>query len=1434
MQFPKLSSIKSASVFLIALIGATVVVASERGPVQEQDPASGRSANGPFQAVVSTTDDGRAADPGAVPRVSPADQYGRHIHFVRFGEDSLARYEGDIPGLPATSPRVTGQRIDVESPQAVAYLDFLRSQQESYLSEISQNLRRRVEPRHQYLNVLNAVAVPLTVEEAQKLRGLPFVVDVAIERIEVPDTDVGPELIGAPAFWNGLTTSGDSNRGEGVVIGIIDSGFNHSHPSFAEDSPGDGYVHINPLGPGVFLGVCDDGLEICNNKLIGSYNFHPNNDFGPEDTNSHGTHVASTAGGNPVTATFEGLAIDISGVAPRANLINYKVCEPTCPQASSVAAVDQAIADGIVDILNYSISGTDNPWNSIVDLAFLDAHAAGIFVAASAGNDGPGASTVAKTGPWNATVGNSTHSRLFAQELSVTGGPSGVAAVPGTGPVIESDFIGNLRYAGEVDAENFEGCDAFAANAFDGEAALISRGSCTFATKVNNALDAGAVFVVLYNSTGGPPISAGGLEATTIPTVMVSDQAGAALIAEAGTGVAEITVSAAISSVSDPDFADVMAGGSSRGPSQFNVLKPDFTAPGTNILAAATDARDKFIVIGGTSMASPHAAGSAALIIAEHPDWTPSEVKSALALTATPNLLKENGNTPVDAHDVGSGRLALGGAAVLGFVMNETVANYQAANPDDGGNPATLNQPSIQDWRCPDQCTYERTLRSVLSDDVTYNLSVTAPSGVMITVEPSSFTIPAGGEQSISIVIDVSAAPEDEWLFSEINVTPTDSAVSNVRFPVAVVAVDPAPSIAVSTNALIATQQRNEVTSQTFDITNLGELPLEWSLVELGVQGSDRATFAGPGTLWNNPQIGGSGRINNFSSDDNTGIYQSDAFSLLVTSRVETIFSAGFTLGGPAVTELTWMVFADDNGVPAGHPETDPESALWSFTASLGSPGTSFADDNMFLDLAAAGADELILDPGTYWLVAFPSIQPYSLGPNILFAWRHGAAGTGRQIGPGGLSGFPTTWVGAPEGRAFGLTGSVQCDAEFTPFIDVTPTSGELNADENDTVTVDFYSVGLLEGSYETVLCITSNDPELGFIFLPVQLNVINLPDASISPAELNLTAEFGESTSGQVVLRNDGLGDLEFGVRGAGESSGLLFDGGPVITSSGDGPEGADVSLLQNSSLGLTTLGAAVSPSVEGDHFRVADDFVVPPGGVLIEQVRFFAYQTGSDTTSTFTAANFRIWDGPPGDSTSSIVFGDAVTNRLVDTGWTGAYRLSETTVGTARPIMYIDAEVGVTLTAGTYWLDWQLDGSLPSGPWQPPVTVIGEAITGNALQLISTGWVPFVDGSANTAQGAPFQLFGLADAQCESIDALSWLDTDPQLGTVASEGGEQPVDLIADASAALPGEYSTTVCFETNDGANPVLAVDVNLTVSGEAPDGIFSDRFEESPAN
>ncbi len=716
-----------------------------------------------------------APEPQAAPVFQAASAQGPSLYIVQLQDASLASYTGGKSGLPATSPEATGARkLDATSAASVAYLDYLEAQQAAAIDSVSALLGRSVDVAFQYLAVLNAFAVTLSPEEAAAVAKLPQVKTVWRDVERELETEVGPPHIGAPAIWNGNTGTGTATRGEGVVIGVIDSGINSQHPSFAA-SDGDGYTHTNPYGAGVYKGWCVANPAFCNSKLVGAYSFNPAGGS-PEDTDGHGSHTASTSGGNKHTASFNvgptPYNIEISGVAPRANIVAYKVCNPSCPGTASVAAVNSAILNDQVDVLNYSISGSDSPWNDPVDIAFLDASNAGIFVSASAGNSGPGPSTVAKTGPWNAAVAASTINRVIANTLDVTGPTTpanlqGLTAVPGENTSIVADVTGPIRY----NPANNDGCTAFSAGYFTGAMALIQRGGCTFTVKVTNAANAGAIGVVIFNNVGGPPISMGGLIGIPTPAFMLDLVDGTALrdyIIANPTAAAR--VNAGTSYMVNNDWEDIVAGFSSRGPSQFEILKPDYIAPGVNILAAvaagATPAQYGFYQ--GTSMSSPHGAGAAALMVGLRPTWSPAEIKSAMASTATGGLLKEDGVTPANPFDVGSGLLALGGASAVGLVFDETGANYAAANPAIGGDPKTLNQPSMVNYNCAGTCSWTRTVTSTLPIPATYTAVTSGPAGMTITVTPNNFTIPSGGTQQLTITADVSGLPPNVHAFGSV------------------------------------------------------------------------------------------------------------------------------------------------------------------------------------------------------------------------------------------------------------------------------------------------------------------------------------------------------------------------------------------------------------------------------------------------------------------------------------------------------------------------------------------------------------------------------------------------------------------------------------------------------------------------------------------
>ncbi|MGH8081069.1 MAG: S8 family serine peptidase, partial [Lysobacter sp.] len=345
---------------------------------------------------------------GTAQTVSGATRY-----IVVYREAPLSTYKGGLKGLPAPM-RLEGfgrarravaasaevGRVDVQSSAARHYVDHLGQVQRNHEQRIGREIGRSLRVQHRMRHALNAVITEMTASEAARVGRLPEVQLVEAYREYEQTTDTGPTQIGAPALWNAVPVA---YRGEGVVIGIIDSGINFGSPGFAavDDS---GYRHINPRGTGVYLGTCapggiDEGR--CNDKLIGGYDFicgNPANICGTPgtreepgfaDTNSHGSHVASTAGGNAWTARYKDRELRISGVAPHANIIAYDACYTRladnvgpCPSTATARAIDQAIADG-VDVINYSISGGTSPWGEAVSLAFLNATDAGIYVAAA-------------------------------------------------------------------------------------------------------------------------------------------------------------------------------------------------------------------------------------------------------------------------------------------------------------------------------------------------------------------------------------------------------------------------------------------------------------------------------------------------------------------------------------------------------------------------------------------------------------------------------------------------------------------------------------------------------------------------------------------------------------------------------------------------------------------------------------------------------------------------------------------------------------------------------------------------------------------------------------------------------------------------------------------------------------------------------------------
>jgi subtilisin family serine protease len=696
---------------------------------------------------------------------------------VKLDYDSLAAYGGQIRGLPATSPSVTGKALNLSSDAARRYQGHVEGVERRFLD----SLRARVPAARvgtRLRTTYGGVALTLPSNQVAALLKLPGAVAVQRDRLERPLTDASPAFIGAPTIYDQLGQTAD-DAGKGAIVGVLDTGAWPEHPSYvdhgnlpappprADGAPRTCDFGDNPLTPAGDPFVCQHKL-ISGQPFLDTYNAVIGGEVYPDsarDSNGHGTHTSTTAAGGPV-ANANPLGIDrgaIHGIAPGAHVAVYKVCgEQGCFQSDSAAAVARAIADG-VDAINFSISGGEDPYTDAVELAFLDAYAAGVLVSASAGNDGPGAGTVNHNGPWVQTVAASTQSRTFRSTVTLSGGG---ATLQVSGSTITSGIASPLPVVkGSDPPYNNVGCDAPApAGLFTGKIVACQRGP-NRVLRGFNVFQGGAAGMILYNATPLDIMTDNHWLPTVHITVPESDQLLAFLTAHPGT------------TGSFPQGARTTWQGdrvtffSSRGPGA-DWLKPDITAPGLHILAGNTPTPEApvlgppgnlFQAIAGTSMSSPHAAGSAALVAALHPTWTPGQIKSALETTAkTAGVTKSNGTTPADPFDVGGGRVDLTRAGDPGLTFDETAADYAAgaATPLDR---IDLNTPSVNAPTMPGVISTTRTARNVTDQTLTYSVGTQSPAGTSISVRPSRFALAPGRQVTLDITISAPAVAEGQY-----------------------------------------------------------------------------------------------------------------------------------------------------------------------------------------------------------------------------------------------------------------------------------------------------------------------------------------------------------------------------------------------------------------------------------------------------------------------------------------------------------------------------------------------------------------------------------------------------------------------------------------------------------------------------------------------
>lgn len=708
-------------------------------------------------------------------------------YIVQLADDPVAAYEGGIAGLEATAP-AKGEKINPNSNKVKKYVAHLNGKHADAAAAVG------AEKFYDYAYSFNGFAAKMNEQQAAKLASLKGVVNVSRDVLMQPTTSTSPSFLGLDQPGTGLwaKAGGVEKAGEDVIVGIVDTGIWPEHPSFSDQkdlvfrtgSSGKRNLAYGPP-PSYWTGSCQSGeqfsQDMCTNKLIGArYYLSGFGHFGimqydyksARDADSHGSHTASTAAGNyGVQATGDAASFGkISGMAPRARIAAYKVCwngdDGGCASSDSVAAIDQAVADG-VDVINFSISGTSTNFLDPVEVAFLFAARAGVFVAASAGNSGPTASTVAHPSPWLTTVAASTQSRASEATLTLGNGATYVGASSNqtitTGSVVLSSAAGAagasasqvaLCYPGTLDPAKVSG-----------KIVVCDRGVIARIDKSKAVQMAGGKGMILVNTSP----SSLNADLHYVPTIHVDHVDGAAVkayVSSAGAGA-----TATLGAVSGAAPAPKMAAFSSRGPLRGaggDLLKPDVTAPGVDILAAVSpDSGREFDLLSGTSMSSPHVAGLGALLTQAHRDWTPAMIKSALMTTGYDTLdgdvfahgaghVKPNAATdPGLVFKSGYGT-SFGNGNWLAFLQGQNCGCLPASYPSLKATDLNLASVAIGNLAGIRETT--RTVTSVSSVTEAYTAAVTGMSGVDVTVSPSSFTLAPGASETLTIRFETNSS----------------------------------------------------------------------------------------------------------------------------------------------------------------------------------------------------------------------------------------------------------------------------------------------------------------------------------------------------------------------------------------------------------------------------------------------------------------------------------------------------------------------------------------------------------------------------------------------------------------------------------------------------------------------------------------------------
>jgi minor extracellular serine protease Vpr len=686
---------------------------------------------------------------------------------------AIVQLKGDPLSTYSVTKPAHGKKIDFNSSTVKSYRAQLSAERNNFKNWLH-TYAPKAKITSQYDISLNAVAVQLNGTSLDTLAGAPMVQQVQYNGLYHPDLSQSYKVINASGAW--ASAGGRSNAGAGIKIGDIDTGIDQNHPFF--DATGFSYPAGFPKCDAAdsTTHTADHNCEYVSPKVIVAKVFDNKANVQGLDAQAvqdHGSHTAGIAAGvTGKTATVSGVSIsDLSGVAPGAWLGNYNVFPGNVANARSediLNAVDAAIADGM-DVLNLSLGGSPGKsgpgtasGTDVLSIGLDNAVDAGVVVAVAAGNSGPGAQTVESPGraPKVITAGASTNQHFIGEPFTYpsSGGTTVGAAV--------GDFAALPTGSDNLFDTASDGCASVSSGA-SGKLAIIDRGTCTFSQKVANAKAAGAVGVLIINNVAGDPSAmarTSGFD-DNIPAVMIGLNEGAAL-RTSGATTAQATDAL-------QDFittnADILAGFSSQGPTSVDLaIKPDATSVGVNVLSSITcvgkaitcGGEGSWAFFSGTSMATPHLAGSSAVLLQLHPGWTPDQVKSALANTAD-LVIKDakTGTMDVGPTAQGAGRENLTNAAGATILFQPDSASFgKVSGSKNNSAPFTFILSNTSSTAQAFSVAALKFTPSTSASLVPFDAGTTTSGDSRISF-PGSVTVPANGATSLTVSVNGGLAP---------------------------------------------------------------------------------------------------------------------------------------------------------------------------------------------------------------------------------------------------------------------------------------------------------------------------------------------------------------------------------------------------------------------------------------------------------------------------------------------------------------------------------------------------------------------------------------------------------------------------------------------------------------------------------------------------